>query len=113
MVIFLATIVILAITPAAMKALAAGQQLRLEDPVLTRLLMTAMLVVQIVGTGLVVWLASWKLGRISDVLALRAPAGGWKAYAWAVPAFVGFGLGLGNTLPQRNHKTQSGAIRLS
>ena len=81
-----------------MKAVAAGQKLHLNDPNVTRLLMATMLLVQLVGTGLLLWLSGWFRGRTIDVLALHPPMGGWKAYAWAVPAFVLFGFGIGSVM---------------
>ncbi len=98
LVIFLATIGILLVSPGGLKAAAAGQRLHLNDPMVAQLLMATMLLVQLVGTGLLVWLSGWYRGRAVDVLALHPPISGVKAYAWAVPAFVVFGFAIGNLM---------------
>lgn len=54
-----------------------------------------MLASQLVGILLTLAFAGARGGRIADVLGLGAPLGGAWTYAWAVPAFVVYGFGLG------------------
>ena len=74
---------------------AAIPKLRLEQPAVAYGLSGVMLASQLFGVLLTLLFARAKPGRLTEVLALRAPIGGPWAYAWALPLFVVFGFGVG------------------
>jgi uncharacterized protein len=68
---------------------------RLDDPIVAYGFAALMLGSQLLGALATILFASNRGARPTDVLALRAPIGGALAYAWAIPLFVVFGLGVG------------------
>jgi len=68
---------------------------RLDDPIVAYGFAGLMLGSQLLGVLATFLFASNRGARPAEVLALRAPIGGSLTYAWAVPLFVVFGLGVG------------------
>jgi len=92
-------------------------KLRIEQPTIAYAFAATMLASQLLGVTLTLLFARGYGGRISQTLALRPPIAGPVAYAWAIPAFVVFGFGLGAVVqllwPQSNHADTQPMMQLA